>query len=117
MKRPAGVVRQGIIQASWNWPFSRKDFEVYGERGYAIATGGNSLRVRLAGDKEEARTPSALPVDDRDSLSYLITVVRHKRKVSGLSSLENNMIVTAILTRPVNLPAPARASHLPAAEL
>ena len=24
---------QGIIQASWNWPFSRKDFEVYGEHG------------------------------------------------------------------------------------
>ncbi|MBC8165345.1 MAG: Gfo/Idh/MocA family oxidoreductase, partial [Bryobacteraceae bacterium] len=26
---------QGIIEASWNWPFSRKDFEVYGEHGYA----------------------------------------------------------------------------------
>src|SRR5438270_2578321 len=30
----------GIIQGSWNWPFSRKDFEVYAERSYAIATGG-----------------------------------------------------------------------------
>ena len=24
---------QGIIQASWNWPFNRKDFEVYGDHG------------------------------------------------------------------------------------
>src|SRR5437867_6392321 len=37
---------QGIIQASWNWPFNLKDFEVYGDRGYAIAAGGNTLRVR-----------------------------------------------------------------------
>jgi predicted dehydrogenase len=88
---------QGIIQASWNWPFSRKDFEVYGEHGYAVATGGDGLRVRLRGEAEEARTPVALPLDERDSLSYLITVVRGKRKPSGLSSLANNMIVTEIL--------------------
>ena len=46
---------QGIIQASWNWPFSRKDFEVYGEHGYAVAAGGNVLRTRLRGRQEEAR--------------------------------------------------------------
>src|SRR5229473_3420064 len=51
---------QGIIQASWNWPFNRKDFEVYGERAYAIAVGGNTLRVRLPGQpEEEARTKLA----------------------------------------------------------
>src|SRR2546425_1549001 len=27
---------QAIVQASWNWPFSRKDMEVYGQKGYAI---------------------------------------------------------------------------------
>jgi predicted dehydrogenase len=88
---------QGIIQASWNWPFSRKDFEVYGERGYAIATGGDALRVRLPGGQEEARTPEELPPEDHDSLSYLAAVVRGTRKPAGLSSLENNMIVTEIL--------------------
>ena len=88
---------QGIIQASWNWPFSRKDFEVYGSTGYAIAVGGNSLRVRLPGGEEEQRTPAALDSDNGDSLSYLTAVVRGKRKPEGLSSLENNMIVTEIL--------------------
>ncbi len=89
---------QGIIQASWNWPFGRKDFEVYGATGYAIATGGNSLRVRLPGTREEqARTPAPLPEAERDSVSYLIAVVRGGRKPKGLSSLENNMIVTEIL--------------------
>jgi predicted dehydrogenase len=88
---------QGIIQASWNWPFNRKDFEVYGEHGYALATGGNLLRVRLRDRQEEARTPPALPAVEADSISYLDAVVRGRQKPSGLSSLENNLIVTEIL--------------------
>ena len=88
---------QGIIQASWNWPFNRKDFEVYGERGYAIATGGDSLRVRLPGGQEEARTLEPLAPEEHDSLSYLTAIVRGKRKPAGLSSLQNNIIVTEIL--------------------
>jgi len=88
---------QGIIQASWNWPFGRKDFEVYGERGYAIATGGDALHVRLPGAQEEARTLEALPPEEHDSISYLAAVARGKRKPAGLSSLDNNMIVTEIL--------------------
>ncbi len=89
---------QGIIQASWNWPFGRKDLEVYGERGYAIATGGNSLRVRLPGaPSEEVRSPAERAPDERDSIAYLTAVVRGKVKPSGLSSLENNVIVIEIL--------------------
>ena len=89
---------QGIIQASWNWPFSRKDFEVYAERAYAIATGGNSLRVRMP-DHNNEDTPSLsdLPADQRDSISYLTAVARGKLRSTGLNSLENNVIVTEIL--------------------
>jgi len=90
---------QGIIEASWNWPFSRKDFEVYAERAYAVATsGGGPLRVRLPGGQEEVRTAPQLPEHERDPVSYLKAVVRGRLKPSGLSSLENNMIVTEILT-------------------
>ena len=87
---------QGIIQASWNWPIGRKDFEVYGERGYAIATGGQVLRTRVQGGQEETRTPAPLPASDSDSIEYLTAVV-HGREPAGLSSLENNVIVTEIL--------------------
>jgi predicted dehydrogenase len=91
---------QGIIQASWNWPFGRKDFEVYGETGYAIAgTGGMPLKVRLGQMKEEElRAPAELPPDQRDSISYLIAIARGKLKPAGLSSLENNVIVVEILS-------------------
>jgi predicted dehydrogenase len=89
---------QGIVQASWNWPFSRKDLDVYGESAYARAVGGSVLRIRRAGQaEEETLTPAELPADERDSLSYLTAVVRGRRKPAGLSALENNVIVTEIL--------------------
>ena len=100
MRRPILVEypnAQGIIQASWNWPFSRKDFEVYGESGYAIATGGNGLRVASGNKPEQTMTPSARAADEHDSIAHLIAVARGERKPNGLSSLENNIIVTEIL--------------------
>lgn len=87
---------QGIIQGSWNWPFARKDLEVYGAKGYAIATGGTNLRVRLPNQKEESREPAPLAAQEHDPLSYLLAVARGM-KPTGLSSLENNMIVVEIL--------------------
>jgi len=89
---------QGIIQASWNWPFSRKDLEVYTESASARALGGGVLRVRRAGPAdEEAVALPELPADERDSLAYLAAVVRGRLKPAGLSSLENNLVVTEIL--------------------
>jgi predicted dehydrogenase len=87
---------QGIIQASWAWTFDRKDFEVYGDRAYAIAK-RDSLRVRMPGGQEESAALTLPPADERDSISYLSAVARGRKKPSGLSSLENNMVVTEIL--------------------
>jgi predicted dehydrogenase len=89
---------QAIVQASWNWPFSRKDLEVYGQKGQAIATGGGVLRVRMVGEKADQTMPlDELPELERDSLTYLTAVARGKVKPSGLSSLENNLVVTEVL--------------------
>jgi predicted dehydrogenase len=88
---------QGIIQASWNWPANRKDLEVYGEHGSAIATGGTRLRTAIRKEPEQAVTPDPLPADERDPISHLTAVVRGQRKPNALSSLENNLIATEIL--------------------
>ncbi len=88
---------QGIVQASWNWPFGRKDFEVYGAGGYAVATGAAGLRVRLPGGQETVRQPDPLPSADADPVAYLLAVVRGTERPSGPSSLENNVIVTEVL--------------------
>jgi predicted dehydrogenase len=91
------AVAQGIIQASWNWPFDRKDMEIYGRTGQIFALRGDGIRVRLQGKQEEQSTAPPIPAPEDDFLSYLAAVVRKEIKPSGLSSLENNVIVTEIL--------------------
>lgn len=89
---------QVIIQASWNWPYSRKDMDVYGHRGYILAPDRQTLQVRVA-DKPEFRVPVE-PLRDgrRDEISYLVATLRGQTQVSDLSSLANNIAVTKILT-------------------
>jgi len=88
---------QAILQASWNWPFSRKDMEVYGQNGYAITEERDSLRVRLPQQNEQQVAAKPLDPREADSVSYLRAVVLDGMRPAGLSSLETNMIVTEIL--------------------
>lgn len=88
---------QAIIQASWNWPFDRKDMEVYGRTGQVLTVRQDGLRVRLPGHAEEHRKAAPLKPPDDDFLRYFAAVVRGEIKPSGLSSLANNLIVTEIL--------------------
>lgn len=88
---------QGIIQASWNWPYDRKDMEIYGQSGQVLIPRRDLLKVRSGTEPERERTPGALKEPQADPLSYLAAVVRGEIKPSGLSSLEVNMVVTEIL--------------------
>jgi predicted dehydrogenase len=88
---------QGIIQASWNWPYNRKDVEIYGDKGYVLAPKNNLLRVMVGKGPEQEMTPPPLAEPEADPLSYLAAVVRGEMEPSGLSSLEDNMMVTEIL--------------------
>src|SRR5664279_2980165 len=90
---------QGIIQASWNWPFDRKDMEVYGRTGYVLVPQKDLLRVRKSGTEESELKllPPPVPSASTDEISYLAAVVRGEIKPSGLSSLEVNLVVTEIL--------------------
>jgi predicted dehydrogenase len=91
---------QGIIQASWNWPYNRKDMEVYGKTGYALADNRSDLRILLneeEGELAEKLTERPAPYDD--PFAFLAGVVRGQIKPAAydLSSLENNLIVVEIL--------------------
>jgi predicted dehydrogenase len=88
---------QGIIQASWNWPFNRKDMEIYGQKGQVLVPEKDRTRVRTATTEEQEKTVPSLKAPNDDPLSYLGAVVRGDIQPSGLSSLEVNLIVTEIL--------------------
>src|ERR1700680_2511163 len=62
---------QAIVQASWNWPFDRKDMEVYGRTGYVITVKRDDIRVRRAGGEEERIAAKALAAPYDSSLSLL----------------------------------------------
>jgi predicted dehydrogenase len=90
---------QAVIQASWNWPFGRKDMEVYGSTGYAITVGPDKLRLRLQNERDESTTNSpSLDSAQLDSLSYLAGVIRGSIQDKGdQSSLDTNVTVMQIL--------------------
>lgn len=89
---------QAIIQGSWNWPFGRKDMEVYGQTGYVFTIDGTHMRIRLKEDTAE-RTTEAKPADApaKDPFAYLASLIRGETKPDELTSLENNLIVVEIL--------------------
>jgi glucose-fructose oxidoreductase len=92
------------IEGSWNWPFSRKDMEIYGSTGYVdtvyISTGvTDHLRLRLHGEKEEhTETAPALAAPQDDSLNYLVAVLNGSLHPHGdLTALDTNVTVVRIL--------------------
>lgn len=92
---------QCIIQASWNWPFSRKDMEVYGDSGYIITKDNTTMQLRNK-QNEPAQTiqvtTKEVPVY-QDPIAYFVDVIRGKIKIpkNGPYSLENNLTVVRIL--------------------
>ncbi|HAV63493.1 MAG TPA: oxidoreductase [Verrucomicrobiales bacterium] len=90
---------QVIIQASWNWPVSRKDMELYGADGQIIAPNAGTLHVWNRDVREPERlTPSRPAPPHDDPFAYLAAAVHGKVDASqGLSSLENNLVVMRIL--------------------
>jgi glucose-fructose oxidoreductase len=88
-----------VLMGSWNWPFGRKDMEVYGATGYLITVGPDKLRLRTNGQTEESAgiAPPLTPPND-GSLHYLAAVLRGTLKPSGdLTSLDTNVVVMQIL--------------------
>jgi predicted dehydrogenase len=89
---------QAILQASWNWPFDRKDMEVYGDTGEAMTVRRDDLRVRRKGDnQEQQQSAPALTPPYNDPISYLMAVVSGEIKPAGLSALDTNVTVVRIL--------------------
>jgi glucose-fructose oxidoreductase len=90
---------QAVIQASWNWPFSRKDMEVYGVTGYAITVAADQIRIRHKNDEKEilaVAPPLSVPNDD--SLHYLAAVMNGQIESRGdPSALDTNITVIQIL--------------------
>jgi predicted dehydrogenase len=91
---------QVIIQASWNWPYGRKDMEIYGVKGFVFCKDGTNMLVR-EDDKKQPQpfTAAALPADRNDPFIYLKNVIRGNIKMQQYdpSAPASNEIVIKIL--------------------
>jgi predicted dehydrogenase len=91
---------QGIIQASWNWPFSRKDMEIYGKTGYILTTDNVHMKVKTSEQSgEQTLTIDPDKAIAQNQLSFFSSVVRGKVKpaANDPSSLALNLIAMEIL--------------------
>ncbi len=91
---------QTIIQASWNWPFSRKDMELYGTSGTIMAKNKDRLLYRY----EENSNDSLVTLPERaspyhDPFEFFRAVVWKEIVLdeNDLSGLPLNMTVMEIL--------------------
>jgi len=91
---------QGIIQASWNWPFSRKDMEVYGQTGQINSINKTDISYKLSANEAtqiEKLDERAEPYQDPFMLFAAVIRGETVLRPYAPSSLENNMIVVRIL--------------------
>lgn len=91
---------QAVIQASWNWPYGRKDMEIYGQTGQLICKDATLMSLQERDKKEaQAITAAALPTHRNDPFVYLGQVINGNIKMAPYdpSSLENNILVMKIL--------------------
>jgi predicted dehydrogenase len=95
---------QVIVEGSWNWPFERRDVEVYGTKGYigtASIPGSHNdqLRERLVGESvEHIETVPAMLTPRTNELNYLAAVVSGTlQPLNDQSSLNTNVAVIRVL--------------------
>jgi scyllo-inositol 2-dehydrogenase (NADP+) len=91
---------QVIIEASWNWPYGRKDMELYGQTGFVICKDGTKMLVRGKDKKEtDSISAPALPAGRNDPFLYFANVIRGDIRMAtfDLSAEANNDIVVKIL--------------------
>jgi predicted dehydrogenase len=104
-----------IVQASWNWPFSVKQLDVYGRTGYAKAIDSDRIEVRKASDPE-GRTSNApgIPSPNDDPLHYFAAILRGDiEEENSVSSLKTNITVTEILDAAYRSAQTGKAIPLP----
>ncbi len=88
----------GLIEASWDWPFSIKDLEVFGEKGYLHALDNTNIVSRMRENIKSSKQAQPLQAPINDPITYLTAVLQHKISAANdESSLEYNMIVMEIL--------------------
>ena len=91
---------QCIIQASWNWPFARKDMAIYGSNGYIITKDNYNMKAKgKVGSEIDYKLTAQETNTYTSPFLYFADAIRKKISIPafGAYSIENNLIVVRIL--------------------
>ena len=91
---------EGVIYASWNWPFNRKDMHIYGSGGYIFQDDSQTLRYRLdRATSEQTEKVDLSTIPYREPFKWFADLIAGRASVGpdDLASLEINLIVVEIL--------------------
>ena len=106
---------EGVIHASWNWPFNRKDMHIYGSTGYIFSDDSRNIRYKLSEKMPEETVKLPLRQSPSDNpFTFFSAAIRGDIEITenDLSSLKTNIKVVEILEaaikssrtgKPVNL--------------
>ncbi len=90
----------GIIEASWNWPYTIMDVEVYGAAAYMHAAqinGSDPVSLKSKNEKETRMEVISEP-RYKDEVEYLTAVIKNGAPDDNkLLSLERNVIIVQII--------------------
>ena len=92
-----------IIQASWNWPYTKEQVQVFGPKGSLLAR-HDTLQFRsadahganVAADGENV-TPAALPREISNPIAYFLDCIRNNKPIEDPVSAQLNVQVMEIL--------------------
>jgi predicted dehydrogenase len=90
----------GIIEASWNWPYTIMDAEVYGKKGYLHAVQINAADPVSLQSKngKETKNEEITEPPYKDEVAYLTAVIKNGAADNNmLLSLEINIVIVKIL--------------------
>ncbi|HEX4544462.1 MAG TPA: Gfo/Idh/MocA family oxidoreductase [Candidatus Acidoferrum sp.] len=97
---PDGTV---IIEASWNWPYSMGQVQVFGPKGSLLATGkdlffrpanDNGVKIGLEGERIALEAPAR---ETSNPISYFVDCIRNDKPIEDPLSTKLNVQVMEIL--------------------
>jgi predicted dehydrogenase len=90
----------GVIEASWNWPYTIMDAEVYGNNAYLHASqinGADSIYLQSKNGTTTKQENISAP-QYKDEVEYLTAIIKNGATDNNtLLSLERNIIIVRIL--------------------
>jgi len=109
-----------IIQASWDWPYSKGQVQVFGPKGSLLAT-DSAVLYRTAKTPPDIDSPDGQPVtlaplehDTSNPISYLVYCIRNNKPVENPLAPELNVGVVEILDAARESIRTGRAVKMPA---